>query len=124
MNTQELLEKLTELYAQADALRLEKEQLIDDLTPTEIKKAIENVRVEYSDKEQAVSKNIADLEGEVKQAVIDAGETAKGGALQAVYNKGRVSWDSKKLEGLMIAFPRIEEARKQGDPYVAIKKVQ
>ena len=66
---------------------------------------------------------MAELESQVKTAVIEGGATAKGGALQAVFNKGRVSWDSRKLEGLMIAFPKLEEARKQGDPYVAIKKV-
>lgn len=120
---EQMLEQLSEFYSQLDALALQKAELLDMIFPPEIKKAIEDVETEFSYKEQAVRDNMVALEESVKQAVIDGGETVKGGGLQAVYNKGRVSWDSKKLEGLMIAFPKIVEARKQGNPYVAIKKV-
>ena len=123
MNTTEMLEKLSEFYSQLDVLRLQKEELIDTVMPPEVKQAVDDVNVEFSDKEKAVRENMAALEEQVKQAVIEGGETCKGGALQAVFNKGRVSWDSRKLEGLMIAFPKVVEARRQGDPYVAIKKV-
>jgi len=123
MNTAEMLEQLSEFYAQLDVLQLQKADLLDTVMPPEIKQAVEDVNAEFADKETAVRENMADLEAQVKQAVIDDGETAKGGVLQAVFNKGRVSWDSRKLEGLMIAFPKLQEARKQGNPYVAIKKV-
>ena len=123
MNTAEMLEQLSEFYAQLDVLQLQKADLLDTVMPPEIKQAVEDVNAEFADKETAVRENMADLEAQVKQAVIDDGETAKGGVLQAVFNKGRVSWDSRKLEGLMIAFPKLQDARKQGNPYVAIKKV-
>jgi len=123
MKTTELLDQLAEYYAQLDALRLQKQELLDTVMPPEIKQAVEDVNVEFADKESAVRENMATLEDEVKQAVIEQGESVKGDFLHAVYNKGRVSWDSKKLEGLMIAFPKVGEARKQGNPYVAIKKV-
>lgn len=123
MNTKQMLEELSEYYAQLDVLALQKSDLLDTVMPPEIKQAIEDVNAEFADKESAVRENMADLEARVKQAVIDDGETVKGGVLQAVFNKGRVSWDNKKLEGLMIAFPKLAEAKKQGDPYVAIKKV-
>jgi len=123
MNTTEMLEKLSEYYAQLDVLRFQKDELLETVMPPEIKQAVEDVNAEFADKETAVRENMANLEEQVKQAVIDGGETVKGGVLQAVYNKGRVSWDSRKLEGLMIAFPKLAEAKKQGNPYTSIKKV-
>jgi len=123
MNTVEMLEQLSEFYSQLDVLQLQKAELLDTVMPPEIKQAVEDVNAEFSGKETAVRENMAALEAQVKQAVIEGGETVKGGVLQAVYNKGRVSWDSRKLEGLMIAFPKLQEARKQGNPYTAIKKV-
>ena len=122
MNTVEMLEQLSEFYAQLDVLQLQKNELLGTVMPPEIKQAVEDVNAEFADKETAVRANMAELESQVKTAVINEGATVKGGVLQAVFNKGRVSWDSRKLEGLMIAFPKLEEARKQGDPYVAIKK--
>jgi len=123
MNVVEMLEQLSEFYAQLDMLQFQKADLLDTVMPPEIKQAVEDVNAEFADKENTVRENMADLEDAVKQAVIEEGETSKGGVLQAVYNKGRVSWDTRKLEGLMIAFPKLEEARRHGDPYVAIKKV-
>ena len=123
MNIPKMLEQLSEYYAQLDSLALQKADLLDTVMPPEIKQAIEDVNAEFAGKEQAVRDNMAELEAQVKQAVIEMQTSVKGGALQAVFNKGRVSWDSRKLEGLMIAFPKLAEARKQGDPYVAIKKV-
>ena len=123
MNTEEMLENLTEYYAQLDVLQMQKDELLETVMPDEIKQAIADIKAEFETKENAVKENMAALEEQVKQAVIEAGETSKGGALQAVFNKGRVSWNNKKLEGLMIAFPKLAEARKQGDPYVSIRKV-
>ncbi|CAK0771531.1 hypothetical protein CCP3SC15_4350001 [Gammaproteobacteria bacterium] len=40
----------------------------------------------------------------------------------AVYTKGRVSWDSKKLDGMMILVPELASARKEGEPSVSIRK--
>jgi hypothetical protein len=123
MNATEMLEKLTEFYAQLDYLQFQKAELLDTVMPPEIKKAMQDIDAEFAGKEQAVRENMAALEKQVKQAVIDGGETIRGGLLQAVYNKGRTSWDNVKLEGLMIAFPKLADARKIGEPYVAIKKV-
>ncbi len=99
MNAQVLLEQLTEAYARRDLLNIDKKNAI----PVEGK--------------------ISELEEQAKQAVLEAGDTVKGGALQAVYSKPRVTWDSKQLDGLMIVIPELAQARKVGQPSVSIRKI-
>jgi hypothetical protein len=41
----------------------------------------------------------------------------------AVWNKGRESWDGKKLSGMMALIPQLEQARKIGEPTVSIRKI-
>jgi hypothetical protein len=55
--------------------------------------------------------------------VIAHGASVKAKFLHAVFTKGRVSWDTKMLDGLALAFPRLNEARKEGDPSVSLRKI-
>ncbi len=119
MNATTLLEKLTELYAKRDILSLDKKAAI----PTEIQAVLDEIEAEFSPKQELINEEISKLEAAVKSAVLETGETAKGGSLQAVFAKGRVSWDTKALDGYAKANPAIAEYRKQGEPSVSIRKV-
>jgi len=123
MNAQEILEKLTEAYAQRDLLQIDHNQARDNVIPEEVEAALADVDLEYLPKFEAVNGSISRLEEDAKKAVLEAGSTVKGGALQAVFMNGRVSWDSKKLDGLMIIIPELSQARKQGEPTVSIRRV-
>lgn len=123
MQAKELLEKLTEAYAQRDLLNIDHQQARDDAIPEEVEAALADIDAEFSPKFDAVNATISKLEEEAKVAVLKAGESVKGGALQGIYSKGRVSWDSKKLDGLMIVLPELGEARKEGEPSVSIRKI-
>ena len=123
MDPAQILEQLTEAYARRDLLRIEYEDAKNSVIPEEVKTALSDVDLEYAPKKDAVDEKISSLEAQAKQAILEAGETIKGGALQAVYVKGRVSWDTKKLDGLMIVIPELAQARKQGDPTVTIRKI-
>lgn len=119
MNTTQLLEKLTELYAKRDLLSLDKKAAI----PAEVQNILDEIEAEYAPKQDAIGAEILALEAQVKSTVLEAGETAKGGSLQAVFTKGRISWDTKALDGYAKANPAIVEFRKQGEPSVSIRKV-
>lgn len=123
MNTTEKLNALSEYYAQRDALNLRKQELIDQVLTAEIKAKMDEINAEFSPQYAGVSENIAKLETEIRLEVLENGATIKGENLMAVYAKGRVSWDTKTLDGLMIVLPELEKARKQGDPSVSIRKV-
>lgn len=78
---------------------------------------------EFGDKAAAVVDNIDKLTGEIKEAVKAEGKTVKGKAYQAVYVKGRVTWITDMLDGMIVAFPALAKARKEGEPSVTIRKV-
>ncbi len=122
-NAKEILEQLTELYAQRDLLHLDQTKARDNAIPAEVAQALADVDAEFMPKHQAVAEKIEALEAQIKTAVLAEGESVKGGALQAVYAKGRVTWDGKKLDGMMSLIPQLEDARKVGEPSVSIRKV-
>ena len=119
----EMLEALTQLYAQRDLLSIDKKYAKQLAMPPEVAKALDDIETEYAPKEIAITEKIMDLEEQVKAAVAETGATTKGGSLQAVFAKGRVTWDSKGLEGLMVAVPQLGQFRKVGNPSVSIRKV-
>lgn len=124
--TTTLLNTLTELYSARDLLMIQKREAIEAATPAEVKQAIADIEAESADKEAAITEKIAALETEVKAAVLEGGETVNGAYLQAVYIKGRTSWVSEVLEGMMALIPEIGQARRFGAPSVQIRirKVQ
>lgn len=123
MNTQEILEQLTNAYARRDGLKIDHDRARDAAIPEEVEAALADIDVEFSPKFDTIDALILQLEAQAKKSVLSEGKTVKGGALQAVFMKGRVSWDSGKLDGLMIGFPELAQARKQGAPTVTIRKV-
>jgi len=123
MTAKEILEQLTELYAQKDLLNIAKDEARDAAIPEEVEAALADIDAEFAPKQEAVAEKIEALEAEAKAAVLAEGETVKGGALQAVYTKGRVTWDGKKLEGMASLLPQLKDARKEGEPSVSIRKV-
>lgn len=121
-SAEELLELLAEAYAQRDNLHLEQARLLDEAMPEEVKKRIADIGAEFIPMYELADEKIAALEEQAKQAVLREGKTVKSDYIQAVYQKGRVSWDSKKLEGLMMIVPQLENARTVGEPSVILRK--
>lgn len=119
----EMFDKLSELEAQLDLLGLQRQDRIDQIMTQEIKNRLAEIEIEFLDKGHDVSMRIAWLEGEIKAEALKCGASVKGKHYQAVYNRGRVSWDTKKLDGLMILLPQLSEARTEGAPYITIRKV-
>src|SRR5512146_2680225 len=55
----------------------------------------------------ALDAEISDVEAVIKLDVLKAGATVKGVRLMAVWSKGRVSWDNKRLDGYAMAHPEL-----------------
>jgi hypothetical protein len=64
---------------------------------------------------------LKDREEHIKQRVVAIGATVKGENGTAVYNGGRVSWNTKGLEGYALAHPMIKQFRTYGKPYVSLR---
>lgn len=116
-----MLDKLADYQAQAAHANMEKQALIDSVYTAEIKARISEIEAEFAGKTEGVSENIAALEAEIKKAVTQNGASVKGNFLHAVFAKGRVSWDTKSLEGYAAAHPELLAFRKEGDPSVSIR---
>jgi len=95
--TPELLAELTESMAQADLLTMQERSLIDALIPEDVKASIADVKVEFSDRRAAIAAQIEALKARITQQILAEGESASGGSIQAIYQKGRTSWDTKTL---------------------------
>ena len=64
------------------------------------------------------------LEEEIRNDVLQHGASVKGGRLYAVFNRGRVSWDTKELDHYANMHPEITAFRKQGKPSVSLRSIQ
>ena len=122
MTIEDKLNKLVNYRAQVDVLNLQKQDEINRILTPEIKNAIADIEMEFDSKTEGAKDNIATLEKEIKEAVINHGSTVKSEFLMAVYNKGRVSWDGKGLAGFAAAHPEIEAFKKIGKPSVSFRK--
>jgi hypothetical protein len=122
----EMLDRLAEARAEMDRNNRERQDEYDRLVPQippELKAKMDAVNERYMEKNRDVSALAADLEKDIRAAVIASGKSIKGAVLHAVFAKGRVSWDAKLLEGLMIAVPQLEKARSVGEPSVSIRAI-
>ena len=124
--TEEIVRKLDQLancHAERDYLALEKQALIDQVLTPEIKARLDEIEAEFAGRFEAVEANITRLEGEVRDEVIKHGATVRGTFLHAVWNKGRVTWDTKAMEDYAGRHPEILAYRKEGKPSVSLRKV-
>ncbi|HEX9616494.1 MAG TPA: hypothetical protein VGA03_03710 [Anaerolineales bacterium] len=120
----QMLDQLANFQAQRDVLNIQKRELIDQILTEEIKARLEEIEAEFGTRMEAVEENIALMEEEIKAEVINHGATVKGTFLRAVWNRGRVSWDTRGIERYAQSHPEVLGFRKQGMPYVSITKIQ
>jgi len=115
------LDQLAEFQSERDVAMLEKQRLLDEVYSAEIKSRIAEIEAEFLGKAEAVSENIDALEAEIKQAIIAHGASVKGSVLHAIFAKGRVSWDTKSLDGYAAAHSELLMFRKVGEPSASIR---
>jgi len=114
------LDELADLRAKLELVRLNLEAKRKEVLAP-VQEELDALEVEYAPMLDAANATAAELEAEVRQAVIAGGASVKGTHLHAVYAKGRVTWDGKKLDGMMSLIPQLVDARKEGEPSVTIR---
>jgi len=124
MDIQAKLDHLYELKSAMTVIDLDKQAVINTVITPEIREKLQEIETEFAFQKQAVQTQIDQIEADIKDDVKTAGTTIKGNFLMAVYNKGRVSWDTKSLDGYCVAHPEIAEFRKTGDPSISIRSIQ
>lgn len=124
MNIEQKLDQLADLQAQADVIRIKFNELRDGVMTPEIKQALADIDAEERTTLEAVNEGIGKLTSDVKDGILKLHATVKGKYLEAVWAKGRVSWDTKALDGYAAGHPEIAQFRKEGDPSVSIRNVK
>ena len=117
------LDALAEARSELAGFSQELTELLESTIPEDIRAKQAEIREELAPKIERAQELATGLEASIKEQVVWVGETVSGGFLQAVFNKGRQSWDSKSLKAYAKNNPEILDFYKQGDPYVSIKNV-
>jgi len=73
---------------------------------------------------EVMTKKRCELIEVINKAVLESGGSIKGEKLQAVFSKGRITWDAKSLSGYALAHPEINELKKVGKPSVSIREIK
>ena len=126
MGTVEKLDAISKLRASAVLLTSERDRLIAEAQakiPTEILAEISDIKAEYDPKLEANESYQIRLLDAVQEEVLKGCQTVKGKYLMAVYNKGRVTWDTKVVEGLAMTIPELNSAKKVGAPYMTTREI-
>ncbi len=115
------LDQLHETRTLFEKFQGEKAAKIDAATPLEVKQRLADIEHDYEPALSAALSEIARLESEIKAAVAVRGETIRSTRLQAVFIKGRQSWDNASLDHYAETHPEIIEFRRVGNPSVSIR---
>jgi hypothetical protein len=118
----DMMTQLEELYARRDIITSDKQITLERMLTPDQRAILLKFDAEYEE----IADAIKAAEEQVKAAVLKTGETVKGTRYQAVYGKGRVSWDSKGLEEYFKAhdLDALKRYRKEGAPSVSIRTVK
>lgn len=123
MSTEQKLDQYAELQVERTKVARQEQDLFDSVLTPEIKAKLDDIRAEFEPMLQSLDEKIVGLADQIEAETLAKGDTVKGSLAMAVFNKGRVSWDSKKLEGFLKAHPELEDCRTQGKPYITLRAV-
>ncbi len=124
MDAVELLDRYCDLHERLQAAYAEAQEKREAAIPSDVKAAIMAVDAAYQPIIAALEEEVKAVKAAIEAAVLALGQTVKGARAIAVYNKGRVTWDTRALEGYAAAHPEILEFRGEGAPYVTIRWVK
>jgi hypothetical protein len=116
------LDELSELYTKRDVQRANHDAEVNAVLNL-VRDQLEAIDARWADRLKETNDAIAALESDVKREVLQDCQTIKGTHLQAVYVRGRASWDGKALDGFAAAHPEILPFKKVGEPSVTIRAV-
>ena len=119
----EKLDQLANCQAEREVLTFQKQELIDQILPPEIKARLDEIEIEFADRFAVVDERIQALQEEVRAEVIRHGGTVKGTFLRAIWHQGRVTWDTQGMDRYALTNPDVLRFRRQGEPFVSITRV-
>ncbi len=117
------LEELAELRAAAEITRLDYEAKRVEILQA-VQAELDALEAEYAPLLETVRERAEALEAGIKAEVIENGASVRGSQLQAVYARGRTSWDTAGLEAYAERHPEVHDYRRQGAPSVSLRIIK
>ncbi len=114
------LDELSEVRAAVEITRLDYEAKRAEILKA-VQAELDELEAEYQPLLDAAGERAQALEAEIRQAVVECGASVRGAHLQAVYTRGRVTWDNRRLDLYAETHPDIVEFRHQGEPSVSLR---
>jgi hypothetical protein len=87
----------------------------------QVQPQLEALEAEFADRLKTTQTELARLETEARQAVLTYGASFRHAGVQAVFTRGRTTWDSKGLSHYMTNHPEVGQFRRVGEPSVSIR---
>ncbi len=80
---------------------------------------MEVAQAEFDYKHRTVREMIGNLKDEIKEEILKRGASYHTPCLEVRWSKGKTTWNGSLLEGLALAHPEINAAKKIGKPSVS-----
>jgi hypothetical protein len=117
------LDQLAELNKLIEKLKSDKREIISKVLSPEILSKLDEIDLEFSEKEKGLNENIEKLEAEIRTDTQQLGKSISSSGYIAMWSKGRTTWDNKGLASYSEKHPEILEYRKESQPIVSIRKI-
>jgi len=86
-----------------------------------VEQDLADIAAEFEPSMQSAAALVAALEPGLRDMAIKVGETIKNERVSIIPVAGRVTWDTKALDGYAVANPAVERFRKVGEPTTQIR---
>ncbi|MEX2143973.1 MAG: hypothetical protein WD740_05205 [Anaerolineales bacterium] len=120
-----LMNKHVEMKSQLSLIESEKQRLINEAMPAEVRQKVKEIEIEFEGKVETAQAALVKSEEEIKAGVVSVGKTLEVKGLKANFHSGRVSWDAKGLDGVMTTNPEIASVigqyKKKGNDYASFR---
>jgi hypothetical protein len=117
------LDELAAVRAAADVTQQEYEARRAEILRV-VQAELEALEAEFQPLLDAAEARREALEAEIRGQVLEHGGSIRGGQLQAVYVRGRVTWDTRGLEEFADENPAVLDFRREGAPSVQLRGVR
>jgi Tfp pilus assembly protein PilO len=114
------LDELAELRAAASLTRADYEQRRAEILRA-VQAELEALEAEYAPLFETAAERQTALEAEIKALVAEGGQSVRHRGIQAVYARGRTTWDTKGLTAYAAEHPEVNQYRREGKPSVSLR---
>lgn len=120
----EKLNNLAKMEDEAHAATMVASEKVKSLIPEEVQAQTDAVWEEFRVGDGERTAKINRIKGEIAEAVLERGESVAGTEIRASFVKGRITWNTKGLEGFVLAHPELKELRREGKPTVRFTPIK